>query len=42
MEIMRHSDMRLTAKTYTDAGLLSVADAVLLLSDSVHCRFPFT
>lgn len=29
MEIMRHSDMRLTAKTYTDAGLLPIADAVL-------------
>ena len=26
MEIMRHSDMRLTAKTYTDAGLLAVWD----------------
>jgi integrase len=31
MEIMRHSDMRLTAKTYTDAGLLPIADAVLNL-----------
>jgi Phage integrase family len=31
MEIMRHSDMRLTSKTYTDAGLLPVADAVLKL-----------
>ncbi len=31
MEVMRHSDMRLTAKTYTDAGLLPVADAVLSL-----------
>ena len=31
MEIMRHSDIRLTAKTYTDAGLLPVADAVLKL-----------
>jgi hypothetical protein len=28
MEIMRHSDMRLTAKTYTDAGLLAVWDKV--------------
>ncbi len=28
---MRHSDMRLTPKTYTDAGLLPVADAVLKL-----------
>ena len=31
MEIIPHSDMRLTAKTYTDAGLLPVADAVLKL-----------
>jgi hypothetical protein len=28
MEIMRHSDMRLTTKTYTDAGLLAVWDKV--------------
>ena len=28
MEIMRHSDMRLTAKTYTDSGLLPLSDAV--------------
>jgi len=28
MEIMRHSDMRLTARTYTDAGLLPVWDKV--------------
>jgi hypothetical protein len=28
MEIMRHSDMRVTAKTYTDAGLLAVWDKV--------------
>ena len=28
MEIMRHSDMRLTSKTYTDAGLLPVWDNV--------------
>lgn len=31
MEAMRHSDMRLTTKTYTDAGLLPVADAVAKL-----------
>jgi integrase len=31
MEIMRHSDMRLTAKTYTDVGLLPVSDAVTKL-----------
>jgi hypothetical protein len=29
MEVMRHSDMRLTMKTYTDEGLLPVSDAVL-------------
>ncbi len=28
MEIMRHSDIKLTAKTYTDAGLLPMADAM--------------
>ncbi len=31
MEVMRHSDMRLTSKTYTDAGLLPLADAVTKL-----------
>ena len=31
MELMRHSDMRLTAKTYTDAGLLPIGEAVLSL-----------
>src|ERR1700688_3081514 len=35
MEIMRHSDMRLTSTTYTDAGLLPVADAVLKLPSLV-------
>jgi integrase len=35
MGIMRHSDMRLTSKTYTDAGLLPVADAVLKLPSLV-------
>jgi hypothetical protein len=35
MEIMRHSDMRLTAKTYTDAGLLPIAEAVLNLPSHV-------
>ncbi|HUB66072.1 MAG TPA: hypothetical protein VL981_01150 [Candidatus Methylacidiphilales bacterium] len=29
MEIMRHSDMRLTNHIYTDMGLLPVADAIL-------------
>lgn len=28
MEIMRHSDLRLTMKTYTDAGQLAVGDAL--------------
>jgi integrase len=31
MELMRHSDMRLTAKTYTDANMLPVSDAVARL-----------
>jgi hypothetical protein len=31
MELMRHSDMRLTAKTYTDAGMLPTGDAVMML-----------
>jgi integrase len=31
MEVMRHSDIKLTTKTYTDAGLLPVADAVINL-----------
>jgi len=31
MEIMRHSDMRLTSKTYTDAGLLPIIEAVAKL-----------
>jgi len=29
MEIMRHSDIKLTTKTYTDAGLLPVAETVI-------------
>ncbi len=31
MEVMRHHDIKLTTQTYTDAGLLPVADAVLTL-----------
>ena len=31
MEAMRHSDIRLTTKTYTDTGLLPVSDAVVKL-----------
>jgi integrase len=33
MELMRHSDMKLTAKTYTDAGMLPVSETVNLLPD---------
>jgi len=32
MELMRHSDMRLTAKTYTDANMLPVSDAMISLT----------
>jgi len=31
MELMHHSDMRLTAKVYTDAGLLPTRDVVMKL-----------
>jgi integrase len=31
MELMRHSDMRLTAKTYTDANMLPISDAMASL-----------
>ena len=31
MELMRHSDMRLTAKTYTDAHMLPISDAMVSL-----------
>lgn len=31
MELMRHSDMRLTAKTYTDAGMLPTDSNIALL-----------
>ena len=33
MELMRHSDMRLTAKTYTDANMLPVSDAIVALAN---------
>ena len=33
MELMRHSDMKLTAKTYTDANMLPVSETVDLLPD---------
>ena len=47
MEVMRHSDMRLTSKTYTDAGLLPLADAVTKLpsftdSDAVDSQSRLT
>ncbi len=32
MELMRHSDMRLTAKTYTDANMLPISDAMASLA----------
>ncbi len=35
MELMRHSDMRLTAKTYTDAGMLPV-DATITKLPSLN------
>ena len=38
MEAMRHSDMRLTTKTYTDAGLLPLFDAVTKLPSFVDFR----
>jgi len=31
MEIMRHSDIKLTTKTYTDAGLLPLAETAINL-----------
>ena len=36
MEAMRHSDLRLTMKTYTDAGQLPVREAVVSLPDFVQ------
>ncbi len=39
MEAMRHSDMRLTTKTYTDTGLLPVSDAITKLPSFL---VPFT
>ncbi len=33
MELMRHSDMRLTVKTYTDANMLPVSDAIVALTN---------
>ena len=32
MELMRHSDMRLTTKTYTDANMLPISDAMVSLA----------
>lgn len=42
MEIMRHSDIKLTTKTYTDAGLLPVSDAVIKLPSLVESEFTRT
>ena len=47
MEAMRHSDMKLTAKTYTDAGMLPTREAVCSLPSAslgatahlTHTRF---
>ena len=33
MELMRHSDPRLTLKTYTDANMLPVSDAIVALTN---------
>src|SRR5205823_14330006 len=38
MELMRHSDMRLTAKTYTDAHMLPISDAMSLLTRFAAAR----
>jgi integrase len=40
MELMRHSDMKLTAKTYTDASMLPVSETVELLPDFSEQRAP--
>jgi integrase len=42
MEIMRHSDIKLTTKTYTDAGLLPVSDAVINLPSLLAVKTPST
>jgi len=39
MELMRHSDMRLTAKTYTDAGMLPT-DATVANLPSLNAAIP--
>ena len=36
MELMRHSDMKLTMKTYTDAGLIPTAGAIRDLPSLVN------
>ncbi len=40
MELMRHSDMRLTAKVYTDAGTLPTGDAVILVASGLSVSRP--
>ncbi len=42
MELMRHSDMKLTTKTYTDAGLLPTGDAVRKLPSLLQARVEYT
>jgi hypothetical protein len=41
MKAMRHSDIRLTSKTYTDTGLLPVSDALSRQDRTVknHARY---
>jgi integrase len=38
MELMRHSDPRLTVKTYTDANMLPVSDAIVALTNFAASR----
>jgi len=40
MEIMRHSDIKLTTKTYTDAGLLPLAETVINLPSLTRLARP--
>ena len=36
MELMRHSDLKLTMQTYTDAGMLPTAEAIRSLPSLIH------
>lgn len=42
MELMRHSDMKLTAKTYTDASMLPVSETVDLFAGFLRTGSAFT